>query len=183
MYLINNLKRGFLFFQSVHGTRWSAWQVQSCTLDSFSISPFPPPIVWHPPQDNFMLMDDSVLCMAFSRDSEMLATGSHDGKIKVNILCWTCLLFRLSISLSSPLFYPSFTISSLLPLPSSLPPLLSPFFLLPCFPLPFPLLPPSLSFLSLYIHVGLEATDWAVFTSVWACTYKGCYICTVLTRW
>ena len=35
-------------------------------------------------QDNFMMMDDSVLCMAFSRDSEMLATASHDGKIKVN---------------------------------------------------------------------------------------------------
>ena len=32
-----------------------------------------------------MMMDDSVLCMAFSRDSEMLATGSHDGKIKVRI--------------------------------------------------------------------------------------------------
>lgn len=30
-----------------------------------------------------MLMEDSVLCVAFSRDSEMLATGSHDGKIKV----------------------------------------------------------------------------------------------------
>ena len=37
-------------------------------------------------QDNFMMMDDSVLCMAFSRDSEMLATGSHDGKIKVKII-------------------------------------------------------------------------------------------------
>jgi WD40 repeat-containing protein SMU1 len=34
-------------------------------------------------QDNFMMMEDSILCMAFSRDSEMLATGSHDGKIKV----------------------------------------------------------------------------------------------------
>lgn len=33
-----------------------------------------------------MMMDDSVLCMAFSRDSEMLATGSHDGKIKVKII-------------------------------------------------------------------------------------------------
>ena len=30
-----------------------------------------------------MMMEDSVLCLAFSRDSEMLATGSHDGKIKV----------------------------------------------------------------------------------------------------
>ena len=34
-------------------------------------------------QDNFMLMEDSVLCLAFSRDSEMLASGSLDGKIKV----------------------------------------------------------------------------------------------------
>ena len=32
-----------------------------------------------------MMMEDSVLCLAFSRDSEMLATGSHDGKIKVSI--------------------------------------------------------------------------------------------------
>ena len=30
-----------------------------------------------------MLMKDFVLCVAFSRDSEMLASGSHDGKIKV----------------------------------------------------------------------------------------------------
>ena len=29
------------------------------------------------------MMEDSVLCLAFSRDSEMLASGSHDGKIKV----------------------------------------------------------------------------------------------------
>ena len=34
-----------------------------------------------------MMMDDSVLCMDFSRDSEMLATGSHDGKIKVRRIC------------------------------------------------------------------------------------------------
>ena len=36
-----------------------------------------------------MLMEDSVLCVAFSRDSEMLATGSHDGKIKVRnmVIC------------------------------------------------------------------------------------------------
>lgn len=49
-------------------------------------------------QDNFMMMDTAVsrtnilpnlqiilqvLCLAFSRDSEMLATGSKDGKIKV----------------------------------------------------------------------------------------------------
>ena len=30
-----------------------------------------------------MLMEDAVLCMSFSRDSEMLATGSQDGKLKV----------------------------------------------------------------------------------------------------
>lgn len=35
-------------------------------------------------QDNFMMMDDAVLCMCFSRDTEMLATGAQDGKIKVN---------------------------------------------------------------------------------------------------
>lgn len=35
-------------------------------------------------QDNFMMMDDAVLCMAFSRDTEMLATGAQDGKIKVS---------------------------------------------------------------------------------------------------
>ncbi|KTG41648.1 hypothetical protein cypCar_00026428 [Cyprinus carpio] len=34
-------------------------------------------------QDNFMMMDDAVLCMSFSRDTEMLATGAQDGKIKV----------------------------------------------------------------------------------------------------
>ncbi|GFY75809.1 WD40 repeat-containing protein SMU1 [Trichonephila inaurata madagascariensis] len=33
--------------------------------------------------DIFMLMDDAVLCLCFSRDSEMLASGSQDGKIKV----------------------------------------------------------------------------------------------------
>ena len=32
-----------------------------------------------------MMMDDAVLCMCFSRDSEMLATGSQDGKIKVSV--------------------------------------------------------------------------------------------------
>jgi len=37
-------------------------------------------------QDNFMMMDDAVLCMCFSRDTEMLATGAQDGKIKVGIL-------------------------------------------------------------------------------------------------
>ena len=30
-----------------------------------------------------MMMDSSVLCAAFSRDSEMLATGDQNGKLKV----------------------------------------------------------------------------------------------------
>lgn len=30
-----------------------------------------------------MMMEESVLCLTFSRDSEMLASGSGDGKIKV----------------------------------------------------------------------------------------------------
>ena len=31
-----------------------------------------------------MMMDEAVLCMCFSRDSEMLATGDQGGKIKVS---------------------------------------------------------------------------------------------------
>lgn len=34
-------------------------------------------------QDNFMMMDGLVLSLCFSRDSEMLATASMEGKIKV----------------------------------------------------------------------------------------------------
>ncbi|EDO41499.1 predicted protein [Nematostella vectensis] len=34
-------------------------------------------------QENFMMMDETVLCLTFSRDSEMLASGGQDGKIKV----------------------------------------------------------------------------------------------------
>lgn len=30
-----------------------------------------------------MLMETSILCLSFSRDSEMLISGSKDGKIKV----------------------------------------------------------------------------------------------------
>ncbi|CAF0909523.1 unnamed protein product, partial [Didymodactylos carnosus] len=33
-------------------------------------------------QDSYMVMDDAVLALCFSRDSEMLASGSQDGKIK-----------------------------------------------------------------------------------------------------
>ena len=52
-----------------------------------------------------MLMDDSVLCLAFSRDSEMLASGAHDGKIKVP--CGFCcakgtLLFPTCVCILSP---------------------------------------------------------------------------------
>lgn len=35
-----------------------------------------------------MMMDDAVLCMCFSRDTEMLATGAQDGKIKVQIFLY-----------------------------------------------------------------------------------------------
>ncbi|GAB4855722.1 hypothetical protein Ancab_024366 [Ancistrocladus abbreviatus] len=34
-------------------------------------------------QETFMMRDDAVLCVDFSRDSEMLTSGSQDGKIKV----------------------------------------------------------------------------------------------------
>lgn len=40
-----------------------------------------------------MMHDDAVLCIDFSRDSEMLASGSQDGKIKVSIHCLMCFLF------------------------------------------------------------------------------------------
>lgn len=35
-------------------------------------------------QETFMMHDDPVLCVDFSRDSEMIASGSQDGKIKVS---------------------------------------------------------------------------------------------------
>lgn len=47
------------------------------TCDDFSF------LVFFLIKDNFMMMDDAVLCMCFSKDSEMLATGAQDGKIKV----------------------------------------------------------------------------------------------------
>lgn len=40
-----------------------------------------------------MMHDDPVLCVDFSKDSEMLASGSQDGKIKVRFdfqLVFTC---------------------------------------------------------------------------------------------
>lgn len=33
-----------------------------------------------------MMMDDAVLCMCFSQDAELLATGAQNGKIKVTFL-------------------------------------------------------------------------------------------------
>ncbi len=33
-------------------------------------------------QDNFMMMEEAVLCLAFSRDSEMLASGSESGQVE-----------------------------------------------------------------------------------------------------
>lgn len=33
-----------------------------------------------------MMMDDAVLSMCFSRDSEMLASGAQDGKIKACVV-------------------------------------------------------------------------------------------------
>lgn len=50
-------------------------------------------------QDNYMMMDDAVLCLCFSRDSEMLASGGQDGKIKVifiTVLSPVCLLLMCS---------------------------------------------------------------------------------------
>lgn len=41
-------------------------------------------------QENFMLMDDVILCIAFSRDSEMIAGGSKDGKVKI----WKVRIFK-----------------------------------------------------------------------------------------
>lgn len=49
-------------------------------------------------QDNFMMMDDAVICICFSRDSEMLASGGQDGKIKarLNVLCCTANLVLIA---------------------------------------------------------------------------------------
>lgn len=38
-------------------------------------------------QDSFMMMDDAVLCMCFSQDGDLLATGAQNGKIKVKLWC------------------------------------------------------------------------------------------------
>ena len=49
-------------------------------------------------QENFMMMDDAVLCMCFSRDSEMLATGGQDGKIKGRWLFYRVIIPNCVIS-------------------------------------------------------------------------------------
>nr|VZI20928.1 unnamed protein product [Spirometra erinaceieuropaei] len=36
-------------------------------------------------QENFMMMEEAVLCLAFSRDSELLASGSQDGKLSLRL--------------------------------------------------------------------------------------------------
>ncbi|KAH6931253.1 hypothetical protein HPB50_023249 [Hyalomma asiaticum] len=48
-------------------------------------------------QDNFMVMDDAVICICFSRDSEMLASGAQDGKIKARLnACYSaCVLVQV----------------------------------------------------------------------------------------
>jgi WD40 repeat protein len=46
-----------------------------------------------------MMHDDAVLCVDFSRDSEMLASGSQDGKIKVPML-FSYIYFKSSEILS-----------------------------------------------------------------------------------
>lgn len=47
--------------------------MSSCATDAYNLL-----------QETFMMHDDPVLCVDFSRDSEMLASGSQDGKIKVS---------------------------------------------------------------------------------------------------
>lgn len=54
--------------------------MSSCATDAYNLV-----------QETFMMHDDPVLCVDFSRDSEMLASGSQDGKIKVSISC-VCLI-------------------------------------------------------------------------------------------
>lgn len=49
-----------------------------------------------------MMHDDAVLCVDFSRDSEMLASGSQDGKIKVPLLL--SLIFSFRQHCSSPIY-------------------------------------------------------------------------------
>jgi WD40 repeat-containing protein SMU1 len=48
-------------------------------------------------QEEFMMMEDAVLCLAYSRDSEMLASGSKDGKIQVFLVLIFISFFLLII--------------------------------------------------------------------------------------
>lgn len=45
-------------------------------------------------QDSFMMMDDAVLCMCFSQDTDLLATGAQNGKIKVGWIHICVLTFQ-----------------------------------------------------------------------------------------
>lgn len=48
-------------------------------------------------QETFMMHDDAVLSVDFSRDSEMLASGSQDGKIKVLLILCTLAWISMSV--------------------------------------------------------------------------------------
>lgn len=55
--------------------------------------------------DAFMMMDSAVLCLCFSRDSEMLATGNKDGAVQVSVPF-------LSFCFDLPVAYRRFSASS-----------------------------------------------------------------------
>lgn len=50
-----------------------------------------------------MMHDDAVLCVDFSRDSEMLASGSQDGKIKVNLFLFLGGVYMPALSCPLPI--------------------------------------------------------------------------------
>ncbi len=50
-------------------------------------------------QEQFMMMDGAVLALCFSRDSEMLASASQDGQIKVRMILFDKCRFYQSIHL------------------------------------------------------------------------------------
>lgn len=47
--------------------------------------------------DNFMMMEEAVLCVAFSRDSEMLASGAQDGKVTLSFTIHYALFLQVKI--------------------------------------------------------------------------------------